>query len=185
LKLDQAILERRTISAFEPTAQVPDAWVQEALDLARWAPNHKQTWPFRFVWVGPATRAQLVPLRIKAKAGDRPPSDALVARITQATLSPTHLIAVCQRLAQDPVRRQEDRDATAAAIQTLLLALTARGLGSMWGTGGLLRAAETLDLLQVDAASEELVAFVWIGLPASRPAPPARPELDRLLTRLP
>ena len=34
----------------------------------------------------------------------------------------------------DPVRRREDRDATAAAVQNLLLAATANGLASYWAS---------------------------------------------------
>ena len=56
--VEQAIRERRTHKQFaaEP---LPRDEVEDLLDLARWAPNHKLTQPWRFRVVGPETLARL------------------------------------------------------------------------------------------------------------------------------
>ena len=52
MELEQAIRSRRTHKAFAPEP-VPRAVLEELLELARWAPNHNLTNPWRFRVLGP------------------------------------------------------------------------------------------------------------------------------------
>ena len=58
MELEQAIRSRRTHKAFAPEP-IPRAVLEELLELARWAPNHHLTNPWRFRVLGPATLARL------------------------------------------------------------------------------------------------------------------------------
>lgn len=49
-------------------------------------------------------------------------------------------------------------------VQNLLLALTAKGMGNYWSSGGKLRGSEVFDYLGV-LLSERLLAAVFIGYP--------------------
>ena len=49
---DEAVRTRRTIKAYDP-APVDRGTLDELFDLARWAPNHNLTNPWRFRVVGP------------------------------------------------------------------------------------------------------------------------------------
>jgi len=59
--LAKTIRERRTIHAFKPECPPFDA-VRSAIDLARWAPNHHHTEPWRFIHPGPETVSRIVDL---------------------------------------------------------------------------------------------------------------------------
>ena len=64
---------RRSIDFFEPTPVDP-AVLLEAIDVARWAPNHKLTEPWRFYLVGPQTMTQIIELAAEidaVKKGER------------------------------------------------------------------------------------------------------------------
>src|SRR5207248_2245101 len=56
--LEEAIRTRRTHKAFRPEP-VPRETLDELLELARWAPNHNLTNPWRFRVIGPKALAAL------------------------------------------------------------------------------------------------------------------------------
>ncbi len=65
MDVDTAIRTRRTHKAFRPDP-VPTEVLDELFDLARWAPNHNLTNPWRFRVVGPRALE-----RLKQAAGPR------------------------------------------------------------------------------------------------------------------
>ena len=126
--------------------------MRELLDLARWAPNHKLTNPWRFRLLGPETRA----------AVEERVSEAERLKLRRA---PTLVLATA-KLSEDPVLAEEDLLATGAAVYAVLLAATARGLASYWRTPP----PEVAAL----APGEHPVALIHLGTPASDP--PAKPR---------
>ena len=176
---------RRTVQRFAP-GEVPDEVVQAALEAARWAPAHRCTWPWRFVLPGPKTRRDLfeigLAMQVEAKGGS---SEALRRAVEAKLLHPDRLVVVVQRLAEDPVVREEDYASCAAAIQNAMLVVAAAGFGSKWGTGALTREPRALDLLGVDVDRERVVGFLWIGRVEVSPGAPPRPSLETLVRHLP
>ena len=76
----------------------------------------------------------------------------------------------------NPVTAMEDRDAVAAAVQNLLLAATAEGLASYWGTGSVTRRRRSRNCAGWNAADHR-GALVYLGWPLGLgPEAPARPE---------
>ena len=63
MQLDELIRTRRTQKAYEPAPVAPEV-LDELFELARWAPNHHLTNPWRFRVLGPAALEAL-----KAAAG--------------------------------------------------------------------------------------------------------------------
>jgi nitroreductase len=124
--LDDLIRSRRTHKAYAPDP-VPRATLEELFELARWAPNHNLTNPWRFRVLGPAALEAL-----KAAAG---PEAAV-----KLDRAPT-LVAASVLQTGDPVADEEDLAAGAAAVFILLLGAHARGLGGYWRTPGVLRTA--------------------------------------------
>jgi nitroreductase len=167
--VDDAIRARRTHKQYgrEP---VPEASVRELVELARWAPNHKLTSPWRFRLLGDSTRARIGELV--------PEAEALKLR-----RAPTLLLVTCVP-SEDPVLAAEDVQATAAAVQTLLLAATARGLASYWRTPRCFREPEVRDVVGLDDA-EVVVALVHLGVPVSDPPAKERAPLDEVFRSLP
>jgi len=71
----------------------------------------------------------------------------------------------------------------AAAIENMLIAAHALGLGACWMTGPLLAEQELAALLEVPTGWR-LTALVPVGWPAESPEPPARRSVERLLRRV-
>jgi nitroreductase len=162
--VEEAIRTRRTHKAFAPEP-LPRELIDELLELARWAPNHHLTNPWRFRVLGPETLEQL-----KRAAG---PEGA--AKLDRA---PT-LIAVTARVTgEGPVQDEEDLAATAAATYAVLLAAHGRGLAGYWRTPDVLRTAAGREALEF-GADERFVALIHLGWPRQEKAPPERaPQAD-------
>jgi nitroreductase len=64
--LEDLIRSRRTHKSFGPDP-VPRETLDELLELARWAPNHHRTNPWRFRVVGPQTLARLKVLPVQPR----------------------------------------------------------------------------------------------------------------------
>jgi nitroreductase len=107
-----AIRDRRTHKRYGPEP-VDDATLLELLDLARFAPNHKLTQPWRFRILGPETRAL-----IDVAAGEKE-----AAKLRRA---PTLVLATA-KLSGDPPTDEEDLHATACAVYAVLLGATELG----------------------------------------------------------
>ncbi|MEX0992646.1 MAG: nitroreductase [Solirubrobacterales bacterium] len=141
METEQAIRTRRTVKAFEPEP-VDRATVEDLLELARWAPNHNLTNPWRFRVLGPRSLERLKQAaRELAVAGAPASADAdAVARAAAAKLDRAPTLVVCSvTRADDPVQDQEDRAAAACAAYVVLLAAHDRGLAGYWRTPSVLR----------------------------------------------
>ena len=127
VELDELIRTRRTQKAYEPGPVDPET-LDELFELARWAPNHHLTNPWRFRVLGPAALEAL-----KAAAGRES-----AAKLDRA---PT-LVAASVVQAGDEVADEEDFAAAACASFIVLLGAHARGLDGYWRTPEVLRTPE-------------------------------------------
>jgi nitroreductase len=158
MELDSAIRGRRTHKAFAPDP-VPAGVLDELFELARWAPNHHLTNPWRFRVLGPSSLA-----RLKAAAG--PESASKLDR------APT-LIAVTVLRSPDPVRDEEDLCAASCAAYVILLAAHGRGLGGYWRTPAVLRTDAGYRALGIEPG-ERFVGLLHLGWPRQEKEPPGR-----------
>lgn len=159
MDVETAIRTRRTHKAFAPEPLSREE-IADLLELARWAPNHHLTAPWRFRVVGPATLE-----RLKRAAG---PEGA--AKLDRA---PT-LVVASSALSGDAVQDEEDLHATAVASYIVLLAAHARGLAGYWRTPGLLRTEEGREAVGLPAG-ERFVALLHLGRARQEKEPPQRP----------
>jgi nitroreductase len=158
MDVEDAIRGRRTHKAFRP-GPVPPELLQELLELARWAPNHRLTNPWRFRVLGPEALA-----RLKEAAGPEAAS--------KLDRAPT-LVAATTLRAEDPVQDQEDLCATACAVYAVLLAAHGRGLAGYWRTPKVLRTPAGLEALQIPS-DERFVALIHLGWAHQEREPPER-----------
>ncbi|MBL8619516.1 MAG: nitroreductase family protein [Deltaproteobacteria bacterium] len=185
MNVEAALLGRRTVHEWLP-AVAPPGLRARLLAAAHQAPCHKLTWPWRFLALGPQTRAALIPLAVAEKEGKhgKPLIGPLRDKIAAMWTSPMEVFAVSQVLAADPLRREEDYAAVACAIQNIQLLAHGLGLGAKWSTGPLTRAPAALALLGVDPEVERCVGYVFVGLPA-RVGEVPRPPLEGFVRALP
>jgi nitroreductase len=175
MDVEKAIRARRTHKAYGPR-ELDRAELEELFELARWAPNHHLTNPWRFRVLGPATRRALMEL---AEA-EKPGAAAKLAR------APT-LVCVSALLGneEDPSQDREDLLATAVAAYIVLLGAHARGLASYWRTVSLLddstQARELLGL----GKRESVLGLLYLGDPVQEQRVPERAPLEDLVSFLP
>jgi nitroreductase len=169
MDVEAAVRGRRTHKTFAPDP-VPPVLLDELLDLARWAPNHHLTNPWRFRVLGPEALG-----RLKLAAGPE-----AAAKLDRA---PTLVAATAQR-SGDAVQDEEDMCATACATYIVLLAAHARGLAGYWRTPGVLRSAEGAAALGIPP-DERFVALLHLGWPRQEKQPPERSPRSAVVTYLP
>ena len=179
MEVFEAILSRRTTHKYAP-APVDEAIVERALRAAHQAPNHKLTWPWRFTRFGAQARERLIELGLRLQAAEHALTEAQAEAVRAKLGNAAVLFAVGQVLDDDPVRAREDYAAVACAIQNMQLVACASGLGAKWSTGQITRHPETYAMLGIDAEVEEIVGFVWIGVPAQICEVP-RPPLEDVI----
>jgi nitroreductase len=167
--LSEVVRTRRTTKAFgsEPLDR---ATLEELLDLARWAPNHHLTNPWRFRVLGPGALG-----RLKDAAG--PEAGAKLDR------APT-LVAVSAvqggEGAGGSIQDEEDLIATGCAAYLVLLGAQERGLAGYWRTPAVLRSAEGRAALGIPE-DERPVGLLHLGpRRQDQPAPERAPLADVL-----
>ena len=153
---------RRTHKAFAPEP-VDRETVLSLLALARFAPNHHLTQPWRFRVVGPAALE-----RLKEAGG---PGEAV-----KLDRAPT-LVVVSAALSGDLVQDEEDLCAVAAATTLVLLGATERGLASYWRTPGVLRTARGREAVGVPRG-ERVLGLIHLGGVEREPAPREREPVE-------
>src|SRR6476661_9896546 len=149
MEVEDAIRSRRTHKAFAPDS-VPRELLDELLELARWAPNHHLTNPWRFRVLGSESLAEL-----KRAAGPEAAS--------KLDRAPTLVAATAVR-SDDAAQDEEDLCATACATYAVLLAAHGRGLAGYWRTPGVLRSPEGRAALGIPD-TERFVALIHLGYP--------------------
>lgn len=184
MKLDELIRTRRTVHAYT-TEKVNEAWVREALNLAVWAPNHKLTFPWRFVIVGSQARAAIGEISANIKAKKKGLSDIERQAVVKQFTQPSHLIIVSMKLHQDTEMQWEDYAAVAAGLQNAALYLWEKGVGTKWTTGGATKDSKTYELAGIEPQQERIVGFLWVGFAAKAPPVPERPSPDQFIREIP
>jgi nitroreductase len=169
MDLEDAIRTRRTHKQYG-AAPLDQKTLESILELARWAPNHHLTQPFRFRVLGPETRA-----RLESACGEK---EALKLR-----RAPTLVLATAV-LTGDPQTDEEDILATGCAVYAILLVATARGLASYWRTPAALGEPGARAALGL-GENERIVGLVHLGPAVSEPPAKERPPLADIAWTLP
>jgi len=169
MELEAAIRGRRTHKAYgrEP---VDRATLEELFELARWAPNHHLTNPWRFRVLGPNALE-----RLKEAAGPE-----AAGKLDRA---PTLIAVSVTQSGEDAVADEEDLLATAVAAYIVLLAAHGRGLAGYWRTPAVLRTDAGRAALGV-AGDERVIGLLHLGPPRQEREAPERAPTGDVVTFL-
>ena len=173
--IGELIRGRRTINFFDP-ALPPKDLILEAIDAARWVPNHHLTEPWRFYLLSEAAKKAVVELNAALVAGEKG-DDAAAAKRRRWSEIPGWLVVTSLRSA-DALRDREDYAATCCAVYALCLYLWSRGVGTKWTTGEVTRDPRFYEEIWVDPEAERVVGLIWYGYPAEVPATARKPVSD-------
>jgi nitroreductase len=170
----EAIYQRQSVSKVRPDA-VPRELIERLLDAAVQAPNHHKVRPWRFVVLQNSAREKLG--EVMAQSLQSCKAEATADDLQKERLKPLRapvVIAVAvDKPATPKVSEIENVAATSAAIQNLLLAAHALGLGAMWRTGPAATDPIIKAFLGV-APDQHVIGFVYVGYPEALPSSPRR-----------
>jgi nitroreductase len=172
MELETAIRTRRTHKAYGPDP-VDRATLEALFELARWAPNHHLTNPWRFRVLGPQALE-----RLKAAVGAGGSGSA--AKLDRA---PTLVAISFVRTPDDPVADEEDLLATGCAAYAVLLGAHARGLAAYWRTPAILREPAGRAALDIPE-TEHCVGLLHLGSARQEPRVPEREPVPNIVSYL-
>lgn len=165
MDVETAIRTRRTHKAYAPE-KLERSELERLLELARWAPNHHLTNPWRFRVLGPVALE-----RLKRAAGPE-----AAPKLDRA---PTLVVCSCA-LSGEPIQDEEDLHAAASAAYIVLLAAHAHGLAGYWRTPEVLRTAEGRDAVGL-GADERFVGLLHLGRPVQEQSAPERAPVEQVI----
>jgi nitroreductase len=175
----EAIRERRSIGEVKPEAP-PRALIERVLEAATWAPNHYKVEPWRFFVLTGEARARLgaVDAEITAETlgDDVSPAarEIVLSKQKEKSLRAPYVIAVVvEKPAHEKVVYIENVAAVGAAVQNMLLAAHALGLGAKWRTGKVAYHPKTKAFLGLEPDAD-ILGFIYIGYPDMEPEPASR-----------
>lgn len=177
---DTMLQTRRTINNFLP--DLPNNWeqtLQQAIQSAIHAPNHKRTEPWRFHLLGPVTIRQVCELNasiVAEKKGEK----AGEKKLERWLQMPGWVVVTCQTadssgsMKKPSSVEREDYAACCCAVQNLCLSLHNAGMGTKWGTGSVNFDSRFEKIVGL-AEGEYVVGTIWFGTPEkAAPDAPAK-----------
>ncbi|MBS7640706.1 MAG: nitroreductase family protein [Candidatus Bathyarchaeia archaeon] len=189
------IRDRRSIRKYL-SKNVPQEIIARIIDAARWAPSAHNAQPWRFLIIfDPEVKRRLAEAMasdwLKDLERDSVPQEE-AKRLTEESIkrfseAPVLIVAAItmREMYRYPDRRRQRFEhlmatqSLAAAIQNLLLAAHAEGLGACWFCAPLF-CQETVRRVLGMPRDVEPQALITIGYPAERPEPPPRKPLKEI-----
>jgi coenzyme F420-0:L-glutamate ligase/coenzyme F420-1:gamma-L-glutamate ligase len=197
--LADAIRSRRSVRRFRKGKVAREA-IERLVDAARWAPSAHNAQPWRFIVleddVRRKTLAQAMAERfeqdLRTDGMETTDAHARASRAEARLVEAPAAILVCLTLEEaqdytDAVRARAEREmavqSTALAVENLLLAAHAEGLGACWLCSPLFCPELVVHVLSLPTAWEPQ-ALILLGTPENVPtAPNRRPVSDVLAWR--
>lgn len=176
MNIFEAIHTRRSIAQLRED-EVPREIIEQLLDAAVRAPNHKRVEPWRFVVFTGAAREKLANALRENYRIDHPdatPEELVGAgeKSAKRVLSAPVTIVVGSEAGQSEVETLENYSAASVATEHILLAAHALGLGAYWRTGEAAYTKPNAITELIGAPPDtQLVAFILLGYPVA----PAQP----------
>jgi nitroreductase len=185
VEVEESIRSRRTVKAFEPEP-VDRGTLEGLLELARWAPNHNLTNPWRFRVLGTNSLGALKDAAAALATAEAPAGADLdkIGEAAAAKLDRAPTLVVCSVVQQgDPVQDEEDRYAAACAAYVVLLAAHARGLAGYWRTPAVLRTDAGRVAVGL-AQNEHFIGLLHLGHARQEADVPNRADPERYISFL-
>ncbi len=166
------IKSRRTVRTFD-SRPVEDDVIEKLIEAATWAPNHRMTEPWRFYVLkkdGDARQkiADLTADWVVQNIPNRNQAEASAAAARKELLDAPALLYVYSISGGSAEIDEENYSATSCAVQNLMLAAHAAGLGVGWSTGKPTKHPAIPAALGADEGSK-IVGCLYIGYPSGLP----------------
>lgn len=176
--------QTRTAHTFDPEIRILPEDLNEVLEMSLLAPNHKYTFPWKYLHVTNETREKISFLA-KDMAAAKGMDDEGQENARQKVLMPSDLVVVLlEKKPESAFEEREDYATLSCSIQLIALGLRAKGFAYKWSTGGISQHNETYRILNVDKDKDEIIGFIWIGKEAKEFGPRRRPLLTEVVRQV-
>lgn len=178
--VEENIINRRTIKSFKKETINPEVII-DLLNVAKWAPNHKLTEPWRFLLYVGEGKEKFVQAYIRSQPkADGEISERVKKKAQYFRDIPVHLVVI---MPEDPRQRRWDEDygAVSSLIQNFQLAAWESGIGMIWRTNDWIYDPTFREEIGV-TPGEKIVATLMIGYPEHVPAARPRTDIREFLT---
>ncbi len=159
----ELIQQRRTVSPNQYSKQpITEEELRKILESANWAPNHKNTEPWRFKVMQGESRLKLANYLVEknAELNDKP-SSFKNKKISSKFENSHTVIAICiQKSPKGMPPEWEEISAVAMAVQNMWLACTALEIGAYWSSPSLIN---HLDEFFNFNEGESCLGFFYMG----------------------
>ena len=174
----EAIYGRHSQGKVKPDP-VPRELIEKLLDAAVQAPNHYKVRPWRFVVLTGEGLKKLGDVMAASQQERHPefPPEAFDKCRAVPLRAPVVIAVGVDKPSEAKVVEIENVAATAAAVQNLLLAAHAVGLGAKWRTGEWARDPMVKAFLGFEP-DQHLIGFIYIGDPEFVAEPVPRSSFD-------
>lgn len=140
--LSTLIRQRRsTKPALFNGAKLPDAQVQQLLELADWAPTHAFSEPWRFIVYANGAVQTFCQQHAELYQQHTAPEKFLQTKMDSILSNgqhTSHLVVCIMKRSNDKLPLVEELAAASCAIQNILLGAAALDIAALWSTGGMI-----------------------------------------------
>lgn len=157
--------------------------IDRILALGARTPDHGKLFPWRFVVMGPRSRADLA-ARLGPLTDRQPQPDKARAVLSKLVNPPLTILVVSTPVPNHKVPEWEQQLSAGAVCMNIEHAAGALGYSTSWITDWYAYDREALALYGV-GESERVAGFIHIGTLAEPPLERPRPDLDAKVVRLP
>jgi len=159
--------------------EVSKETIQKLLSAAVQAPNHYKVRPWRFVILTGESRERLGEVMANSLKNEHPeyPQAAFEKERSKPLRSPVLIAVGVEKPIDSRVVEVENICATAAAVENLLLAAHAEGLGAKWRTGSSALDPAVKQFLGFEI-DQHLIGFIYIGYPETVVESKKRPSFE-------
>jgi len=178
MNIFEAIHSRHSQGKVKPDP-VPRELIETLLDAAVQAPNHYKVRPWRFVVLTGEGRNKLGEVMAASQQERHPefPIEAFDKCRALPFRAPVVIAVGVDKPSEAKVLEIENIAAVAAAVQNLLLAAHAMGLGAKWRTSEWARDPKVKEFLGFDS-DQHIIGFIYLGYPEFASEPPPRASFE-------
>ena len=165
----EAIRTRRTAGKIRDDAP-PRELIEELLEAATWAPNHRLNEPWRFFVLAGEARERFGELMAADACADlddptgEKARSMIDAQMKKATRSPVIIAVACDPPSSPRIDPIEDVCAVACGVQNLMLAAHARGLATKWSSGKPCYSPAIKSFFDL-TPDHQILGYIYLGYP--------------------
>lgn len=179
----ELIRTRRSVPQFKPDP-IPRQAIEELLDAAVWAPNHRLTEPWQFFVLNGEHRRRFAEIRRDARRAALPNPDApeiqpALQKVYEDTVNTPAVLVVTAAGHSDPELEEENYWATFGAAYAFMLGAWSKGIGTYFRTGKAIVDSPVLRRLLNLPDDRRVIGVMYAGYPAAIPQKRRTPASEK------